>query len=117
LWTKVGNEWRKNDKASAVVQVSAGNRNLVWCVNAAGEMFHAQSNDYATYWVKVPSPKMPKVIHLVKPGEWLLKIIRDELHPTSDAQALAMADKIAQLNGWPNREHTLEPGDVIILEM
>jgi len=116
LWAKVGNEWRKNDKASAVVQVSAGNRDLVWCVNAAGEMFHAQSNDYATYWIKVPSPAMPKRVHVVKEGEWLLKIIRNEFNPTTDAQALALADKVAQLNGWPNREKVLEPGDVIILE-
>lgn len=117
LWTKVGTEWKRNDKASAVTQVSVGNKGLVWCVNAAGEIFHAQSNDYATYWIKVGPPIMPKRVHTVKPGEWLLKIIRDELHPTTEAQVLALADKIAGYNGWPNREHDLYPGDVIILEM
>ncbi len=117
LWARVGNEWRKNDKASNVIQVAVGNRNLVWCVNASGQIFHAQSNDYATYWVNVPPPVMPKRVHQVREGEWLLKIIREELHPPTDAKALAMADQVAKYNGWANREHVIHAGDMVILEM
>lgn len=117
IWKKTSAapvNYQKNDKGKAA-QISVGSTQLVWCVNAAGEIFHAQGTNYDTYWVKVAPPVMPARTYEVKQGEWLLKIVREQFKPISEADALKKADEIAKLNGWPNREHVLHAGDVIIL--
>lgn len=124
LMTKDGPTWRLNDKGKAR-QVSVGNRNLVWCVNDAGKIFHAQSNDYKTFWVEVAPPAMPGPrTHIVKQGEHLLAILRATYPGLIEADLVRKSDHVARLNKWTGtladdyngRARALKVGEVIVLE-
>jgi hypothetical protein len=106
-------------------QISVGNKNLVWCVNEEGKIFHAESNDWRTYWKEVGQPLLPQpVLYEIKENDTLLSIIRVKFDPKNAGELAKKADQIAKLNKWTGtlgndyngRARNLKPGEVIILE-
>lgn len=124
LHMKVAGEWKKNDKGKAN-QISVGKQGLVWCVTAAGAIYHAQAADWATYWTAVAAPKdMPaSTTYKIKDGDQLLAILRAKNPGISSTELTKKADQTAKLNGWSGtladnyggKATSLKAGDVIIL--
>lgn len=56
-WVGGPNPWERNGNGQAM-QVAVGKRNVVWCVNQAGEMWHSTDpqGGWDTHWTRVPGP-------------------------------------------------------------
>ena len=106
--------WEKDREGKDVTSLAVTPAGTIFVTNDRGEIWKRESGG----WSQVPAPPLPQPrrTHTVRPGEHLMQIIRNLYSPISESDVVRKADEIARLNGWPNRDKILYPGDVIILE-
>jgi hypothetical protein len=105
--------WDEDPQASLVTSLAVAPDGSLWVTNAKGEIWQRKDSTWSQ--VNGPTLTQPKKTYTVKENDTLGNIVRAQYGLTGNA-VWPKADEIAKLNKWPNRDKTIYPGDVIMLE-
>jgi hypothetical protein len=106
-------EWEKDKDARNVISLrKSPDGPTIEVTNEQGDLYQLENGKWRLLFSERHPPNKT---YTVKENETLGNIVR-KVYGLSGTAVWQKADEIARLNGWPNRDKTIYPGDVIILE-
>jgi LysM repeat protein len=106
------NTWTEGPDHGIAIAVAVGSKDLIWSVNAAGQVFHMVGG----HWTEVTAPQ-PSVVpspqgtwkYTVKDGDTLSKIAADKYNHNDWPTVMRITNEIVRLNSLPNNGNDIKP--------